>query len=1414
MSSYKTSDHNWGGVDPDYFRGALTDGRDRAIDAAHDGPVIVIETGTSVAAINDLIATAPSGAVVEFAAGVHEIDQAIEVTRGDITIRGADADASILKPVFTDAVDHVFVVRPEWEIRSPEWFRLDDGDAIANTQLIQSQNTGATTIRVASTFGFEAGKFVEVSQETTENLIGNDNYLGGLAEIASVDHDTNEVTLKHGLGFAAEAGASVRVTDLLDNLTISDLTIDYGEPENPVDQYRRHNHNTDYTDFLVTQGTKAMVVSYTHEANISDVTIRNAGSNGFLFATNLETYTDGLAVDGVQNMGGGGNGYAIELERTYYSTFEDVDLSGPIRHGVLFREFGSSGFNTIHVANASSNMDFHGGPDYGNFIFVETMDLGQNDDYGFPAVDYRDPANIDQNLVVFETLDAAADGRIPNYTPQQITGNDPGYSVDGFSSGRPDIVHASHNGAVIRTYSENDIIVLGLGNDLVYSGATDPGTFDDIYILGAGGQDVIGDFTPGEDRLHLLADANGNGLLSADDVLARLTVDANGHAVLPLGLGHQVTFLGLVPTDFSASDFVIFDSLDDVPGIVATPGTQMSYEDADAGDPPPIDDDLIFDPVAALSFNASIEDTGGWFIQRVSVVNDTDDMVRNWALTIDLDPGEADLLDIASVWGAEVTVLDSGDLVFTPTGDTAEVAPGYPENFGFFARVSDRSGAPFDPSDFAFVDPDTVFDPDTAVAISGASAAEGDGPGGTVTFTVTRTGDLTAASSVDFATQSESAVAGQDFMTAQGRLDFNPGETSRTITVDLLGDEVFEADETFAVVLSNPVGTTIGTDTGRGTILNDDQPPSQISVADAMVSEGNSGTTSLTFTLTRTGDTTGVSTVAYATVGGTAVAGSDFAAANGVVSFGTGQSVRTVTVDVFGDTEFETDETFGLVLSAPNNAVIIDGTATATIDNDDLPPPQIAVTGAVVEEGDTGSTSLTFTLTRTGDLDRTSRVDVATADGTAEAGTDYAAWSETVTFAPGEASRTVTIDILSDTDFEADETVFLVLSNPADATLTVNQVSGTIVNDDVPLPVIAIDDAGRNEGDAGAADLVFTVRRTGDLSEASTVTYTVDGATASAGSDFTPVSGTLIFDAGGSDEKIRVPIIGDTVVEGDESLTVTLSNPTGAAIGDGTATGTIRDDDAGASSSLDGLVTNIGLFDWGSGYSARFELRLTEELIEDGEVTALTLDVDLLDPDASFTNGFVMDFGAPVDFDAETGVFSTVGQDYTRTFVAGEVIDFTIQVTGTGFDQNDLAFSFTDLDPDNGVPAPVSDVGVVQSSVDDRGGAFIQRISVGSLIDERVDGWAVRIDLDPGEAGLLDIASVWGAQARISSSGDLYLFADEGSYEVWPGTAENFGFYARVSDGNGVPYEQSEIDVIALDALPPEFDTADIFSFA
>jgi probable HAF family extracellular repeat protein len=218
-----------------------------------------------------------------------------------------------------------------------------------------------------------------------------------------------------------------------------------------------------------------------------------------------------------------------------------------------------------------------------------------------------------------------------------------------------------------------------------------------------------------------------------------------------------------------------------------------------------------------------------------------------------------------------------------------------------------------------------------------------------------------------------------------------------------------------------------------------------VSIGDVTVTEGNAGTTDAVFTVTLSAPASEEVTINFATANGTASAGADYAAGSGTLTFAPGETTAHVTVAVNGDPNPEPNETFQVTLSQPAGAVIADGQGVGTIVDDE---PRLSIHDVALAEGRNGTTLFVFTVTLSAAADVPVTVDFATANGSATAGSDYEAHSGTLTFAPGETSKTIFVDVNGDRSRESNETFFINLSDAVGALIVDGLGVGTIQNDD------------------------------------------------------------------------------------------------------------------------------------------------------------------------------------------------------------------------------------------------------------------------------------------------------------------------------------------------------------------------------
>ncbi|MEA3064850.1 MAG: uncharacterized protein QOJ27_1296 [Sphingomonadales bacterium] len=433
----------------------------------------------------------------------------------------------------------------------------------------------------------------------------------------------------------------------------------------------------------------------------------------------------------------------------------------------------------------------------------------------------------------------------------------------------------------------------------------------------------------------------------------------------------------------------------------------------------------------------------------------------------------------------------------------------------------------------------------------------------------------------------------------------------RIITTDAVGSDEWVGIDDISVTSDPSVVINHGT----------------LSIDDASVTEGNSGTAAITFTVHRDGGSAGVVSATWTITFPDGADASDLAVGQlltGNVAFNAGETSKTVTIQVAGDTSFEGNETFAVTLSAPTGgAALGDAGAVGTIVNDDVAPPAVGVfineihydnvgtdAGEAVEvaglagsnlngwslvlyNGNGGASYGTIPLSGViGNQDDgygtlsflVPNLQNGSPDGIALVNNlgqvvQFLSYEGVMTATNGPANGMTSIDIGGTEEPAPGLGLSLQLTgsgaNYQDFTWTPVAVDDSFgaVNQgqDFIGPnangLIRVGDAQVAEGDDNSHHLIFTVTRAGGIAGSGSVDYNlaIGGPGQASVGDIaagTPLNGTVTFAPGEISKQIVIGIAGDTVGEGNETVGLTLSNATGAVtIQDGTATGTILNDD-------------------------------------------------------------------------------------------------------------------------------------------------------------------------------------------------------------------------------------------------------------
>ena len=448
---------------------------------------------------------------------------------------------------------------------------------------------------------------------------------------------------------------------------------------------------------------------------------------------------------------------------------------------------------------------------------------------------------------------------------------------------------------------------------------------------------------------------------------------------------------------------------------------------------------------------------------------------------------------------------------------------------------------------------------------------------GSVTITVLRTGPSQGAAQVSVGTVDTNpgagtAVPATDYTPVLQLLNFMPGQISKTVTVTLKNDTALDGPRTVNLALSGPSGGVLG-EPHEATITVDDNDLAgtfRFTSGTFTATEGISGNVVVNIGVTRGGGSGGIVDVPWSITGGTAThddepgTGADvIVRASGTLQFGPNETNKTIQATIVPDSEVEPNETLTLELGTPSPSGALGTPSAATlviVDSDRKGTIQFSAPVVNVAEA---NVIATIAVTRTGNLTEPASVKWAISGGSATRGdapgvdVDYVAPANgTLNFAANQATPIVplTIAVSADTIADGTETVALALDTPSTgwtlgtvASTTLSLVEGTVQLAGLPLTV-----------SEGGGNKTITVTRGGLTTLPVTVRLTANSpgsakAAASpnvclAGDDYRPVNATQTFNPGQPAVTFSVPLCGDTLVEGDENLTVTLSVESGPAI--------------------------------------------------------------------------------------------------------------------------------------------------------------------------------------------------------------------------------------------------------------------------
>ncbi|HEX3578880.1 MAG TPA: Calx-beta domain-containing protein [Thermoanaerobaculia bacterium] len=404
--------------------------------------------------------------------------------------------------------------------------------------------------------------------------------------------------------------------------------------------------------------------------------------------------------------------------------------------------------------------------------------------------------------------------------------------------------------------------------------------------------------------------------------------------------------------------------------------------------------------------------------------------------------------------------------------------------------------------------------------------------------------------SVNYHTVDGTARAGVDYVAKSGTVTFAPGEYVKTFSISTIDDGVYgngyrnlslaiTADAATVPISSYPLN------------ISDAQDPPVISIDDVRINEGDVPST-LQVPVRLTGRTAVMASVHLYTFDDHQNYGS-----TQTLTFAPGETLKFISIPYTGNSTPGPDRTITIHLESPVNAILHSTTAVVTIVDDDT--QTLSVNDIQAEEQ---SQTADFLVTMSRAVGVPVTVHYATFDGTATAPLDYTSTSGTLTFAPGEIVKTVSVQVVHDQIADPDETFTLKLSDAAGATITKSIGTATLLESDrLPQPVVLIDDIAVAEGNSGTTDATFNVRLSFASALPVVVAWRTENGSAHDDSDYTAGSGRLTFPPGETSLPLTVKINGDTTPESNETFRLVVIAASNAIVGNG-ATCTIVDDDS------------------------------------------------------------------------------------------------------------------------------------------------------------------------------------------------------------------------------------------------------------
>ncbi len=442
---------------------------------------MIVKLGTSAAALQNLIDTAPAGTTLQLEAGHYSFDRTIVVDRDDISVVGAGSGKT-----FIDVPANL----------GEEAFQIGSGSTKGAFTLSNDMAEGSTVMTLSGSHSFVVGDHVYLERESTAEFyaeIGDTTWANtdvalrtSIAKVVAVDG--SKVTLSTGAHFDFTTGeTTASEISMAENVTVGGFTVDYGlgtaDPSKFSNTLGAYSRNA----VIEVDGTAGL--------SLFDIVSHDVPSLGVNVASSTNAKIDSITMTGAHNKGDGGNGYGLQIRDVYDSSFtnlSDMDM----RHSVVFASWTSAVGNFVHVLQTDRDINFHGGRDHDNVVVVDTSIRDANSDIIAPTLfintngtHYGSVTEAGANTVTFGTV-------IGTRLDDTVTGYDNGAWLDGKGG--------------------NDNLTGGAGNDILIGGAGRD------TLNGKAGEDIVG---YSGNYANFTITAKGNATFEVRDKVGTQSVD-------------------------------------------------------------------------------------------------------------------------------------------------------------------------------------------------------------------------------------------------------------------------------------------------------------------------------------------------------------------------------------------------------------------------------------------------------------------------------------------------------------------------------------------------------------------------------------------------------------------------------------------------------------------------------------------------------------------------------------------------------------------------------------------------------------------------------------------------------------------------------------------------------------------------